>query len=197
MKTFKLLFLISIFIGLFAGCENEEQLLQDEVELKSAQPHDVTVPFEATLLGELISFDMEDTECVGEGYMGRTIVDAKGNATHMGKVSLTFNFCAGGPPDPNVDGSYMTYSSGTSELMAANGDVLNLFFPGGSVMEGKLDHHPDHVYDYWGGKIIVLGGTGRFEGATGELTEDDYSSSLDDYTHHRFYGVITLLKGKK
>jgi len=172
-------------------------LISDEcVELKSAQSITVTLPFEANLLGEIRTL-VESEECTNEGYAGRAIVECSGTATHMGKVSCTFDFCSAGPPDPNIEGSIMTYAGSTGELVAANGDVLYLSFPGGSIINGRLDHHPDHVYGYWGGTMTVLGGTGKFEGAKGELTEDDYGSTLDDYTHHRFYGEITLVKGKK
>jgi hypothetical protein len=91
----------------------------------------------------------------------------------------------------------MTYTGGYSELIAANGDVLNIYISGGAIIDGRKDEHPEYVSDYWEGTIEVLGGTGRFEGATGELTADGYSSNLDDFSHHHFYGKITLIKGKR
>ena len=38
-------------------------------------------------------------------------------------------------------------------------------------------------------------GMGRFEGATGSGTNDDYNSDLDPYSHHHWTGTITLVKG--
>ena len=197
MKTLVKFFFIMAIISLAAGCNNKGNQISDEsVELKSAQAHTVNIGFEANLLGELISFDTEDTDCADEGYMGRVIVKATGDVPHMGKVSATFDFCGAGPENPNLPTPNGTYGGFILELTAANGDTLYLSSDGGAVITGRLDRHPDHVYEYWGGKITVLGGTGKFEGAKGELTEDDYNSTLDHYTHHRFLGIITLVKGK-
>ena len=197
MKTLFRIFFLMAVISIVAGCDKTDDLISDEsVELKSAQPHEVTVPFEANLLGEITNVDFEAPECIDEGYAAHVIVEASGNATQMGKVSLTFNFCSGGAPDPDIEGSVYTYAGFTADLIAANGDVLFLSYSSGSAIGGRLAEHPDHVYEYWGGTVEVLGGTGKFEGAKGNLTADDYVSTLDDYTHHRFYGELILLKGK-
>jgi hypothetical protein len=69
----------------------------------------------------------------------RVIVDAEGNATHMGKVSAHFDFLK------------------------------------------------DH--------FVITGGTGCFEGATGEGYTDDYNrDSYPDNSFHHWTGTITLLK---
>lgn len=199
MKTFLQLFFLMAVISLVAssGCNKTDELIPDEtIGLKSAQPYTVTVPFEANLLGQIASIDFEAQECIDEGYFVRAIVETTGNATHMGKVSLTFNFCSGGAPDPNIEGSKYTFAGSSADLIAANGDVLHLFYNAGIVMDGKTEEHPDNVVEYWRTPVSVLGGTGRFEGAKGELNSDDYVTA-DEQTHHRFYGKITLVKGKK
>lgn len=198
MKTlFKLFFLMATF-SFIAGCNKTDDFAADEdFLLKSAQSHEVTVPFKVNLVGEIVSFDTTAVDCTEKGYLGRVIVEASGNATHMGKVSITFNFCTAGPPNPDIDGSKMTYAGFMGELVAANGDILYLSYSGGSIIDGRRDDHPEHVYEYWVTSIEVLGGTGRFEGAKGNLTADDYCSTLDDLTYHRFFGNITLRKGKK
>ena len=185
-------------ISLTAGCnKTDDQFLDESVELKSAQPHEVTVPFEVNLLGEITNMDFEAQECIDEGYAIRVIVETSGNATHMGKVSLTFDFCTAGPPDPNIPGSFYTYAASSSVLIAANGDKLFLYGEGSSGIIGRTDDHPDYVTDYWRGNITITGGTGRFEGASGELKSDDYCTNIDDYTHHHWTGSITLVKGKR
>ena len=185
-------------ISLASGCNKTDNVFDEisDAELKSAQPHTITVPFEVNLLGEIANVDFEAQECIDEGYIVRVIVETSGNATHMGKVSLTYNFCSGGPADPGVEGSIYTYAGSTADLVAANGDVLHLSFTDGAAIGGRTDEHLDHVSEYWRGPITILGGTGRFEGAKGELSSDDYCSTLDDFTHHRFFGKITLVKGK-
>ena len=114
----------------------------------------------------------------------------------MGKVSFTFNFCSGGAPDPNIPGSIYTYAALSSELIAANGDKLFLDYQGGSAILGRTDTHPDYVMDYWKGMITVTGGTGRFEGASGELLYVDFTTNIDSYTHHHWTGTITMVKGQ-
>ncbi|MBP1668794.1 MAG: hypothetical protein H6Q21_1160, partial [Bacteroidetes bacterium] len=47
---------------------------------------------------------------------------------------------------------------------------------------------------YWRDPFEILGGTGKFKGATGKGTTDDYNSSEDPYSHHHWTGTITLLK---
>jgi len=197
MKTFLEIFFLMAVISLVAGCNKTDEFISDDAAaLKSGETKKVTVPFEANLLGEITSIDWDAQECIDEGYFVRVIVETTGNATHMGKVSLTFNFCSGGAPDPNIEGSKYTYAGSTADLIAANGDVLYLSFDDGIVMNGRTDEHPDDVVEYWRTPISVLGGTGRFEGAKGDLISDDYVTA-DEQTHHRFYGKITLVKGKQ
>ena len=147
MKTLVKIFFIMAIFSLTTGCNNTGNKTSDEsVELKSAQSHTVNMGFEANLLGELVSFDTEDTDCTDEGYMGRVIVKATGNVPHMGKVSATFDFCAVGAENPDLPTPNSTYGGFILEVTAANGDVLYLSSDGGAVITGRLDRHPDHVY---------------------------------------------------
>jgi hypothetical protein len=114
----------------------------------------------------------------------------------LGKVSIKFDFCACGPDDPSIPGSDSKYAGGNSELIAANGDILYLYSEGGTVIDGRTDQHPEYVTSYWKDQFTVTGGTGKFEGAPGILVEDDYNSSLDEYSHHHWIGTLTLVKGK-
>ncbi len=57
-----------------------------------------------------------------------------------------------------------------------------------------MEDHPDHVVSYWRDPYKILGGTGKFEGATGEGMTDDYNSSEDQNSHHHWKGTMTLLK---
>ncbi|MDT8417030.1 MAG: hypothetical protein RQ864_04395 [Lutibacter sp.] len=198
MKTLLKIFFLMAVISLVAGCNETDEFNTDEdFQLKSAQPREITVPFEVNLLGELVSFDQEDADCTGEGYLGRVILDASGTATHMGKVSLTFNFCALGPDDPDVPGEDYKYAGSEAVLVAANGDRLFLYLEGGTVIIGRTDDHPEYVTDYFRDIVTITGGTGRFEGASGELQMDDYDTNIDAYSHHHWTGEITLVKGKK
>ena len=185
-------------ISLVAGCNKIDDLLtEDSVELKSAQTHTVTVPFEANLLGEYKELIFEDPECLEDGFFYHAVVEAQGTATHMGKVSITLSFCVMGPDDPEIPGADNKYAGGSYELVAANGDKLFLNSEGGSVIDGRTDDHPEYVVAYWQDKFTITGGTGRFKGASGELQMDDYSTNIDTYSHHQWFGKITLVKGKR
>ena len=194
MKTIVKIFFLMAVISLAAGCSKTDDQISDE---SKSQPVTVTVPFEANLLGEITKLDSENPECKDEGYGYHAIVIARGTATHMGLVSITLDFCTYGPDDPNIPGADNKYASSSSELVAANGDKLFLYIEGGSVIDGRTDDHPDYVVDYWRDKIIITGGTGKFEGASGELQTDDFNTNIDTYAHHHWYGEITLVKGKR
>ncbi|MDX8340069.1 hypothetical protein SLH46_12785 [Draconibacterium sp. IB214405] len=196
MKTFKLLFLIVVFASLIVGCSKDELTPNNEDLLKSAQPISVTVPFEAHMLGTPILIDFENAECAQEGYPVHVMVEAEGTATHMGKVSVTFEFCAGGQ-DPNLEAPHMTVGANSCVLIAANGDELFLSTEGGAVVIGRTDEHPDYVIDYWKYPYTITGGTGNFDGAEGIIYSDDYDTDLDEHSVHNWYGEITLVKGKR
>jgi hypothetical protein len=115
----------------------------------------------------------------------------------MGKIMLTFNFCTAGPPDPNIPGSIYTWAAASSVMTAANGNKLYFYIGDGYAMGGRTDNHPEYVTEYWSGTVTITGGTGRFEGASGELLMDDYTTNIDDFTHHHWTGKISLVKGKR
>jgi hypothetical protein len=114
----------------------------------------------------------------------------------MGKVHITFDFCAGGE-DPEITVPHMTVGPGSYVLTAANGDELFLSTEGGAVIFGRTDEHPETVIDYWKYPYTIIGGTGNFEGAAGEIFTDDYDTSLNEQSVHNWYGTIKLVKGKK
>ena len=195
MKTLiKLLFLVAI-ISLVAACNKSESLVNyGDAGLKSAQPVTVTVPFEAHMLGTPILIDFENSECAQQGNPVHVIAEAAGTATHMGIVHITFDFCAGGQ-DPDITVPHMTVGPGSYVLTAANGDELFLHTEGGAVIFGRTEEHPEYVIDYWRYPYTITGGTGRFEGASGEIFSDDYDTSLNEKSVHNWYGEITLVKG--
>uniref|UniRef100_UPI00321735C3 hypothetical protein n=1 Tax=uncultured Draconibacterium sp. TaxID=1573823 RepID=UPI00321735C3 len=145
-----------------------------------------TETFDAKFTGEYVRIytGVEVIDCADE-YECRVVVDFEGTASQFGKVKGTFNFCACGP-----DGKYAPTDS---YFVSSTGDSL-FFTCHGNVIEGRLDDHPEFVTSYWRDPFVITGGTGRFEGATGGGTTDDYNSSEDPNSHHHWMGTITLKK---
>ena len=192
MKTLKNLLLFIMSMSLLIACSKTDSFPDNESPGKTLKkghsgPVLVTLPFVMKGTGEYISA-LPDAECGydpdSNPYMYRIIVDFTGTCTHLGKVTTTFNFCC--------DVVTGVYGPTVFALVAANKDTLYLS-SGGQVMDGRLDDHPS----YWRDPFVILGGTGRFEGATGGGMTDDYNSSEDPYSHHNWKGTITLVKGKR
>jgi hypothetical protein len=80
-----------------------------------------------------------------------TIVDGEGEATHLGHFTVTAHVVVDLVAD-TVTGSWM--------LTAADGDVLFVTFVGFGI-------DPTHG----GGNMTIMGGTGRFQGATGHYSQ--------------------------
>ena len=200
MKTRVKFLFFTVCLGLAVACSKSDELVNDNPpnELKSAQVM-VTLPFEAYFTGVYVGMYHEgDAEFnCAPIYDCRVMVEAKGTAKHLGKFTTSFDFCACGPDDPDIEGLDFQYEGGESCFIAANGDQLFLTTEGSSVVVGRLPEHPEYVTSYWKDKFEITGGTGRFADATGSGTTDDYNSSIDPYSHHHWTGTITLKKGKR
>ena len=88
----------------------------------------------------------------GSGHLIGAIPTGSGTATHLGQWTVTGNVQY--TPDSNG----VLHSSGDATLTASNGDKLQI------QIEGILD--PVAAVDQ--GVFHFVGGTGRFEGATGD-----------------------------
>ncbi len=201
MKTLKKVIIFITGICLLIACSKSDSFLDDKsfgnvFKNGKAQPVMVTLPFEARLVGTYVGFYSpgdEEYTCE-EPFYCRVIVDAAGNATHMGKISAHFDFCACGPDDENIPGQDGKYGPTNVNFIAANGDILFLNC-GGSVVVGRLPDHPEDVNSYWRDPFVIIGGTGRFAGATGGGMTDDYNrDSFPANSFHHWKGKITLLK---
>ncbi len=202
MKQLKLLLLsvgVLFMLGLYS-CEKDSLVTDQELSVTdlnaqpynqmktpSIQPIEVTVPFKVDYVGEYGPFG---ARCPGQVNV---IVDGEGTGTHVGRSTIHFDFC--GTPQP--DGSFIYGDpDATAYIIAANGDSL-FVSASGTVVPGRMDDHPEYVTSHWRDPFEILGGTGRFEGATGEGMTDDYNSALDPYSHHHWEGTITMIKGNR
>lgn len=142
------------------------------------------LPFEAEFTGTYTAFYPDSLVC-GPGSM-HVIVDCTGKNELLGAFTTHFDFCSdslGYYPGPRME-ACMVAESGDTIFIACAGQVL----------PGRLEDHPGHVTSYWRDPFEILGGTGKFEGATGSGLTDDYNSSEDQNSHHNWKGSITLVK---
>jgi len=146
----------------------------------------VTLPFEADFTGTYTAIYPDSIIC-GPRYM-HVLVDFTGKNKLLGAFTGNFDFCA----------DSMGYYPGArmkAYMVAENGDTL--FISGaGQVLPGRLEDHPEYVVEYWRDPFEILGGTGKYLGATGGGVTDDYNSSEDQNSHHHWKGSITLVKNK-
>lgn len=157
------------------------------------------IPFKA----KFSTFRQEDKEsmvsCDPNSVLpGPNYQEGGGNATHLGKFKTVITFCAG------ANG---IYGNGSGYLEAANGDRLFIEIESGQVI---VQIPPvDPFYDaYFKDPFQFVGGTGRFEGATGggmtnslvDLWNDEFpfpGPIIEGHrTDHEFTGTLILPNGK-
>jgi hypothetical protein len=102
------------------------------------------------------AFDARETGVIEAGTL-RVNGSGAGTASHLGRFTYTLN--------ATVDLA-TNLSSGAFELVAGNGDLINGSFVGRA---GPTDTpNVGHIIEL----MTISGGTGRFQGATGEFTFD-------------------------
>ena len=201
MKTIKRILQFTAAVLLIMSCTKSDSYFNDEMNTSFKQgpsePVMVTLPFKADFIGTYM-YAGPEASCGDwnpeDGIMwGMVINEGSGTGTHLGKFTHYFEFCA-----EFVSG---VYPGPTNHMVAfftaANGDILHIQCSG-TVIPGRLDYHPDDVNSYFKDPFVILGGTGRFEGATGCGYTDDYNrDSYPENSFHHWNGTITMVKGKQ
>src|SRR4030042_1518342 len=181
MKTMKKLFLFTAALCLilsFTDCNRQKA------------PKMITEPFDASCTGNYtyVGADtLPNPKCVAPYTAWRAIVDGQGTDTLLGNFTIHFDFCGD---------TLSNYGNLYGYMIDAEGDTLFISCSG-RVLDGRLDDHPAYVTSYWRDPFELLGGTGKFKGASGSGTTDDYNSSEDPNSHHHWTGTITMAKRKK
>jgi len=165
MKAQKIkLFVSVLLLSIAFGCEDDEG------------PD--TFQFEATFFTKLTGFAEDKVACSSPKSFLNTQVGS-GTATRLGDFTTTITFCV----DPNT----LAYNNSEGSFMAANGDAL--FFEGEGQV--KPSDHPDYDLEFQD-TVIITGGSGQFEGASGTLTTDSYVKNTTQQTDHVWSGTITI-----
>ena len=186
MKALLKIFFFMAVISLVAGCDNAEVFEFDDGSLsKKGKPETVTMGFNVVLTGNYDYFG-PDALC-GDFPFWRVVNTGEGTGTHFGKLTSYFDFC--------IDLRDSSYPNGRIEAYFEDKNGDRLFVEvAGFVLGGRVPGMPSYATSYFKDPFVIVGGTGRFEGATGSGYTNDYNSSKDPYSHHHWKGKITMLK---
>jgi len=199
MKTSKnyLLFLFA-FLGVLLSCDkSDEETITQEAALRGGQhanPGETrSVPFKAKFYTKR-NYDVVLGTCDEAPFLEYNYQVGEGTATHLGKFTTEIYFCGNG----------FEYKNGVGVFVSANGDELHYLIPS----PGEIGHImplpiPDPLYEfYFQDPFTIVGGTGRFEGASGSGYTESYVDLFVDgdptqfipehQTDHVFTGTLIL-----
>jgi len=135
-----------------------EQESGESVSMKSARP----LPFSASGEYTFNAWAVPPTRCASTAppFIALASGTGVGNATRLGRVESSISHC--------IDPADMSYSGGEGRLVVANSDELWIEYSG-QAERGDLT--PAGLEFSWEGPVNIVGGTGRFQNAAGELWE--------------------------
>lgn len=195
MKTLmKILFFIAGICIIIACSKSDhywgEEPLGNVLKNAKSEPVMVTVPFkmEGTATYNAIA---EDIDFCGPYPLMRIMASGPSKATHLGKVIVYADFCCNvetnifGVPDPAL-----------VKVVTANGDELIISTVGQVFPRDEND--PLYILEKWVAPFSFAGGTGRFEGASGEgkYIGYNYMDGQAIICHGIYEGTLTMVKGK-
>ncbi|WP_445383253.1 hypothetical protein [Robiginitalea sp. IMCC43444] len=180
-------------IGFMASCEQSDDRVYDEATpLKYQASQMRTLGLNLVFTGNY-EFPTHGAECAEGTFPVRNA--GAGTGTHFKKLTSVFEFCVR-PTGPG-SGSYPEgYINAYFE--DENGDRLFIEVAG-EVFAGRVPGMPNYAISYFKDPFVILGGTGKFEGASGEGVTNDYNFINKDgiqQTSHHWQGTITMKKGK-
>jgi len=200
MKLFKVLLLAPLIISLVFSCSSDNDEIITSSDLKS-QPlmksssfkdKSVTIPFKAHFYTKRDYSNEGVGYCSEDPFLAFNYQVGEGEATHLGRFTTTMQFCGNG----------FDYKNGEGVFVAANGDELYIAVPSVGFIGHILPYaHPLYELQFQD-PFIFTGGTGRFEGASGEGMTNSFVDLFDDegnfipehQTDHQFMGTLILPK---
>jgi len=200
MKTLKALLFLFAGIGLLISCSKSDEILPMDDPLGSNLKRamnktvEVSVPFKADF-SVWDHSDYTDQSCGGYPVFLLTM-EGDGHITHLGKMTTRMTFCC------DVTTGY--YYDTEAIFVAANGDELYAAIPEGQIIPNDEDNS-SYYQTKFNDPIIFTGGTGRFEGASGEAESHAYvhndadgPDGPDEWRTDFFStGTLILVKGKR
>lgn len=158
----------------------------------------VATPFRARFTTDLAGL-APDAACGPGPFVFRNTQVGSGQATHLGRFQAQFTFCVDAAdlfddisPGELVGDESIPYWDGAGTLTAANGDELWI------AVAGEIVPSSDPEFDFeFSDPFTIVGGSGRFEGATGGGTTRSFVDATADpsRTYHRWTGTIVRQLG--
>ncbi len=173
MKNIMNFLLLSLIVGAITfGCKKEEcPVPESPFETKA---------FEANFFTDLFSLAEDSINC-GSPRTFLNVQIGSGSETTVGNFDVRMSFC--------VDVTTFEYDEALGVLTATNGDELYLDASGQVVPTTKEGYDLEFKDPF-----IIIGGTGKFEGATGDGMTESYVNMTTGRTDHVWKGMITLKK---
>jgi hypothetical protein len=162
----KLFFVLTFLAMIFTACEKTDDVSLTDPQNTAGELRSSSIrPFEGAFEG--LVWDEELAPVCLKPWKGKHY-DGNGQAIHCGNSTLVLDYCV---LTYQQYGNFISNGSGT--LTAANGDKIYLEFA------GLYDFDAWPPFPYGPGTVVkmqilsgaVTGGTGRFEGATGTITQ--------------------------
>lgn len=194
MRTLLKFFILFFLTCMVAACDNSDDPEFDSITFKNDASKEITMGFNVHFTGEYLYQGPDQSICGDFPPFARVNNVGEGTGTHFKKLKSYFDFCV------NItDGTY-PYDYMEAYFEDENGDRLNVAIYSGQVLPGRVPGMPSFALSYFKDPFEIIGGTGKFEGATGSGFTNDYNFQGKDgigYTQHHWQGKITLIKGKK
>lgn len=161
------LFVCFVFCITAFGCKDDE-------------PEFETLTFEATFFTDRASLGPDSVTCASP-YGFLNVQEGSGTETTIGNFTTTITFC--------VNPATFEYVNSESSFVDDNGDELFI------DINGQVLPTSEPGYDLeFKDPFSIIGGTGRFEGATGSGMTNSFVNSTTQRTDHVWTGTITLKK---
>jgi len=136
--------------------------------------------FEATFYTDLAGLS-PDNDCP-DPYVILNTQKGEGSSTLMEKFTTSMTFC--------VDTTNLKYTNVQGSFVDAETSEEIFITGGGQVKPTEKEEYDMEFQD----TISIIGGTGKYEGATGTLVSDSYVKMATNRTDHVWAGTITLKK---
>ena len=193
MKTFNYILVAFFAIGLVLSCSDERVDLNNEPASDQMDVRAKPVPFKADFFTAR-NYEV-DEPCDNPDFPFFNWQVGEGKGTHLGKFSVTIGFCE----NPETG----QYDFGYGVMTAANGDELYIQIPAeGEVGQVYFIEDPYYEFEFQD-PFDIIGGTGRFQGATGggytlsrvNIFDDEGNFIPEFMVDHYFDGYVQLVPG--